>query len=147
MEQYLLFRVFHGVLGVVLLLSVLAHGFVLWKAWSQGDVVALQRKLKRTRTISLPILALLTLTLPVTGWWMINMVGWPLGQSWMLLGVSLFVILMIVGMLLAGRLRYWQILSVGQVPARLLRFIVTYAALLVFLLLAIMLVMSTKPTW
>lgn len=147
MEQYLLFRVFHGVLGVVLLLSVLGHGFVLWKAWRQGDVLALQRKLKRTRTISLPILALLTLTLPLTGWWMINMAGWPLGQSWMLLGVSLFIILMIVGMLLAGRLRYWQILSVGPVPARLLRFIVTYAALLVFLLLAIMLVMSTKPTW
>jgi uncharacterized membrane protein len=147
MEQYLLFRILHAVLGIILLLSILVHGYILWRAWRQGDVLALQRKLQRTRTISLPLLALLTLILPITGWRMINMVGWPLGQSWLLLGVSLFAILMIVGLLLAGRLRYWQILSVGPVPVKLLRFVVVYAALLVLLLLGIMLTMSIKPVW
>lgn len=146
MEHYLLLRVLHGLPGILLLLGVLAHAFMLWKAWRNGDSVVLQRKLQRTRTISLPVFALLALSLPVTGWWMVNLAGWPLSQTWLLLGSILFALLMIVGLLLLGRLGVWQVLATGPVPSKLLRFVVAYTALIVVLLLAIMAVMGAKPT-
>jgi len=145
MEHYLLIRVLHALPGILLLLGVLAHAFMLWKAWRGGDKAVLQRKLQRTRTISLLVFAVLALSLPVTGWWMVNLVGWPLSQLWLLLGSSLFAVLMIVGLLLFGRLGAWQAQTDGAVPAKSLRFVVAYAALIVVLLVVIMAVMGAKP--
>ncbi|SHL36860.1 DUF2269 family protein [Phytopseudomonas punonensis] len=145
MEHYLLIRVLHALPGILLLLGVLAHAFMLWKAWRAGDKAVLQRKLQRTRTISLPVFAVLALSLPVTGWWMVNLAGWPLSQLWLLLGSSLFAVLMIVGLLLLGRLGAWQAQADGAVPAKSLRFVVAYAALIVVLLVVIMAVMGAKP--
>ncbi|KAB0547084.1 DUF2269 family protein [Pseudomonas argentinensis] len=145
MEHYLLIRVLHALPGILLLLGVLAHAFMLWKAWRGGDKAVLQRKLQRTRTISLPVFAVLALSLPVTGWWMVNLAGWPLSQLWLLLGSSLFGVLMIVGLLLLGRLGAWQAQVDGAVPAKSLRFVVAYAALIVVLLVVIMAVMGAKP--
>ncbi|MBD9656947.1 DUF2269 family protein [Pseudomonas sp. PDM12] len=145
MEHYLLIRVLHALPGILLLLGVLAHAFMLWKAWRGGDKAVLQRKLQRTRTISLPVFAVLALSLPVTGWWMVNLAGWPLSQLWLLLGSSLFAVLMIVGLLLFGRLGAWQAQADGAVPAKSLRFVVAYAALIVVLLVVIIAVMGAKP--
>ncbi len=145
MEHYLLIRVLHALPGILLLLGVLTHAFMLWKAWRGGDKAVLQRKLQRTRTISLPVFAVLALSLPVTGWWMVNLAGWPLSQLWLLLGSSLFAVLMIVGLLLLGRLGAWQAQADGAVPAKSLRFVVAYAALIVVLLVVIMAVMGAKP--
>lgn len=145
MEHYLLIRVLHALPGILLLLGVLAHAFMLWKAWRGGDKAVLQRKLQRTRTISLPVFAVLALSLPVTGWWMVNLAGWPLSQLWLLLGSSLFAVLMIVGLLLLGRLGAWQAQTDGAVAAKSLRFVVAYAALIVVLLVVIMAVMGAKP--
>ncbi|MDD1506299.1 DUF2269 family protein [Pseudomonas sp. CNPSo 3701] len=142
MEHYLLIRVLHALPGILLLLGVLAHAFMLWKAWRAGDREVLQRKLQRTRTISLPVFAVLALSLPVSGWWMVNLAGWPLSQLWLLLGSILFGVLMIVGLLLLGRLGAWQ----AQVdPAKSLRLVMMYAALIVVLLVVIMAVMGAKP--
>ena len=146
MEHYLLLRILHGLPGILLLLGVLAHAFMLWKAWRNGDKAVLQRKLQRTRTISLPVFALLALSLPVTGWWMVNLAGWPLGLTWILLGSTLFGVLMIVGLLLAERLGRWQVLAAGAVPNTLLRLIVVYGASIIVLLLAIMAIMGAKPS-
>lgn len=145
MEHYLLLRILHSVPGILLLLGVLAHAFMLLKAWRNGDSAVLQRKLQRTRTISLPVFALLALSLPVTGWWMVNLAGWPLSQTWLLMGSILFGVLMIVGLLLLGRLGTWQAQADGTVPVKSLRFVVAYAALIVVLLLVIMAVMGAKP--
>lgn len=145
MEHYLLIRVLHALPGILLLLGVLAHAFMLWKAWQGGDREVLQRKLQRTRTISLPVFAVLALSLPVSGWWMVNLAGWPLGQLWLLLGSILFGVLMIVGLLLLGRLGAWQAQAEGTVPAKSLRLVTVYTALIVVLLVVIMAVMGAKP--
>lgn len=145
MEHYLLLRIVHSVPGILLLLGVLAHAFMLWKAWRSGDSAVLQRKLQRTRRISLPVFAVLALSLPVTGWWMVNLAGWPLSQTWLLLGSILFGVLMVVGLLLLGRLGAWQAQAVGTVPAKSLRLVMVYAALIVVLLVVIMAVMGAKP--
>ncbi|WP_070885021.1 DUF2269 domain-containing protein [Pseudomonas sp. D1-3] len=145
MEHYLLIRVLHALPGILLLAGVSAHALMLWKAWRGGDRQVLQRKLQRTRTISLPVFAVLALSLPVSGWWMVNLAGWPLSQLWLLLGSSLFAVLMIVGLLLFGRLGAWQAQAEGAVPATSLRLVMVYTALIVVLLLVIMAVMGAKP--
>ncbi|SED16700.1 DUF2269 family protein [Pseudomonas anguilliseptica] len=145
MEHYSLLKILHSAPGVLLLLGVLAHVFMLWKASRGGDSAVLQRKLKRTRLISLPVLGLLALSLPVTGMVLVEMVGWPLSQTWLLLSSVLFVVLMVVGLLLAGRLSAWQALNRAPAPKRLLGFCAAYAGLIVLLLLVIMGLMGAKP--
>lgn len=145
MEHYLLLRIAHGAPAILLVLGVLAHAVMLWKAWRGGDPAVLQRKLRRTRSISLPLLGVLALSLPVSGWWLVDAVGWPLGQTWLLASSLLFILLALCGLLLAGRLAAWQALGEAPAPSRLLGFTAAYAGLILLLLLAIMGLMGAKP--
>jgi uncharacterized membrane protein len=145
MEHYQLLKIVHSAPGVLVLLGVLAHVFMLWKAARGGDSAVLQRKLKRTRLISLPVLGLLALSLPVSGWWLVDLVGFPLGQTWLLASSVLFGVLVLVGLLLNGRLAAWQALGDSPAPVGLRRFCAAYAGLLVLLLLVIMGLMGAKP--
>ncbi len=145
MEHYQLLKIAHSAPGILLLLGVLAHVFMLWKAARVGDAAVLQRKLRRTRLISLPVLGLLALSLPVSGWWLVNLAGFPLGLTWLLASSVLFGVLVLVGLLLNGRLAAWQALGDSPAPANLLRLCAVYAGLLVLLLLVIMGLMGAKP--
>lgn len=145
MEHYPLLKMLHMLPGILLLVGVPVHLFMLWKASRSSDNAVLQRKLKRTRLISLPVLGLLALSLPVTGWLLVDLVGWPLSQTWLLLSSVLFAVLMLVGLLLAGRLGAWQALNGAPAPKRLLGFCATYAGLIMLLLLVIMGLMGAKP--
>ncbi|MNY15373.1 hypothetical protein D3C86_1485820 [compost metagenome] len=88
---------------------------------------------------------MLALSLPVSGWGLVDMVGWPLGQTWLLLGSILFALMMLFGLLLAGRLAAWQALGEAPASSRLLGFTAAYAGLIVLLLLVIMGLMGAKP--
>ncbi|WP_425917352.1 DUF2269 family protein [Pseudomonas sp. GWSMS-1] len=145
MEHYPLLKMLHMLPGIVLLLGVLAHVFMLWKASRSGDAAILQRKLKRTRLISLPVLGLLALSLPVTGWWLVDLAGLPLSQTWLLASSVLFGVLVVFGLLLNGRLAAWQALGESPAPANLKRLAAVYAVLIVVLLLVIMGLMGAKP--
>jgi uncharacterized membrane protein len=145
MEHYQLLKLAHSLPGILLLLGVLAHVLMLWKAARGGDAQVLQRKLRRTRSISLPLLGLLALSLPVSGWWLVDLAGWPLGQIWLLASSLLFALLVIGGLLLSGRLRAWQALGETPAPPRLLRFTVCYAGLILLVLLLILGLMGAKP--
>lgn len=145
MDNYLLLKIAHSLPGILLLLGLLAHLFMLWKAARGGDPAVLQRKLQRTRRISLPVLAVLALSMPISGFALVNMVGWSLGQTWLLVSNILFVLLVVLGLLLAGRLDAWQALGNTPAPSRLLAVTGTYAGLLVLLVLVIMGLMGAKP--
>ena len=145
MDHYLLLKIAHSLPGVLVLLGLLAHCFMLWKARRSGDTSVLQRKLRNTLRFSLPAMGLLALSLPLSGWWLVHLAGLPLGQTWLLASSLLFVLLVLFGILLAGRLRAW--LALGSVPASglLLKLSMVYAVLIVVLLLAIMAMMGAKP--
>ncbi|HZX17287.1 MAG TPA: DUF2269 family protein [Pseudomonas sp.] len=145
MEHYPLLKMLHMLPGILLLVGVLVHLFMLWKASRGGDAAILQRKLKRTRLISMPVLGLLALSLPVTGWLLVDLIGLPLSQTWLLLSSVLFGVLMVAGLLLAGRLSAWQALNGAPASKRLLGFCAVYAGLIVLLLLVIMGLMGAKP--
>jgi uncharacterized membrane protein len=145
MDNYLLLKIAHSLPGILLLLGLLAHLFMLWKAARGGDPAVLQRKLQRTRRISLPVLAVLALSLPVSGFALVQMAQWPLGQTWLLVSNILFLVMMVLGLLLAGRLNAWQALGSTPASSRLLAVTGTYAGLLVLLVLVIMGLMGAKP--
>jgi uncharacterized membrane protein len=145
MDHYLLLKIAHSLPGVLVLLGLLAHCFMLWKASRNGDAAVLQRKLRNTRRFSLPALGLLALSLPASGWWLVHLAGLPLGQTWLLASSLLFVLLVLFALLLAGRLRAWQALGEKPASSLLLRLSMAYAVLLVVLLLAIMALMGAKP--
>ena len=80
MEHYQLLNITHAALAILLTLGLIAHIAMLWKAWRKADPAVLQRKLRRTRLMSLPLLAVRGLLLPVTGGGMAHLAGLPLGQ-------------------------------------------------------------------
>ena len=145
MEHYSLLKMAHSLPGILLLLGVLAHFFMLWKARRKGDAAVLQRKLRNTLRFSLPALGLLALSLPVSGWWLVHLGGFPLGQTWLLLSSLLFAVLVLFTLLLAGRLAAW--LALGSTPpsSLLLRLASAYVVMILILLLAIMALMGAKP--
>ncbi len=145
MEPYLLLKISHSLPGILVLLGLIAHIVMLWKAARGSDATVLQRKLRRTRLISLPLLGVLALSMPLTGWALVQHAGWPLGQLWLLLSSCLFVLLFIIGLLLSGRLAAWQALAGSPASSGLLRLTAAYGLLLVILLIAIMALMGAKP--
>ncbi|MCQ4312371.1 DUF2269 domain-containing protein [Pseudomonas stutzeri] len=145
MEHYQLLNIVHAALAILLTLGLIAHIIMLWKAWRRGDAAVMQQKLRRTRLMSLPLLAVLALLLPVTGWWLAHLAAFPLGQLWLLASSVLFLILVPLGLLLGGRLRAWQGLGERPAPASLPRFALIYAGLILLILIAIMGLMGAKP--
>lgn len=145
MEHYLLVRIAHSVPGILLLLGLIAHAFMLFKAQRSGDAAVLARKLRVTLCYSAPAFAVLALSLPLTGYWMVDNAGWPLGATWLLVSSVLYAVLVLIGLLLVGRLSAWRALGDVPAPVGLKRLSVVYAVLLVILLLAIMALMGAKP--
>ena len=146
MEHYQLLKYAHLIPAVLVLAGFIAHIFMLWKANRSADAALLTRKLRATRLYSLPAIGLLTVSLPVSGWWLVHTVGLPLGASWLLYSGKLFGLLMLFGLLLHNRLGAWQrAVATGKVPVRLLRFVIAYATLVLILLLAIFALMGAKP--
>jgi uncharacterized membrane protein len=131
MEHYLTLRIVHGATAVLLLLGVIVHLIMLWKAGRGSDEAVLQRKLQRTRRLSLP----------VTGWWLTHLAGWPLGQFWLLASSVLLLVLIPLVLLLAGRLSAWQ--AAGSPTAA--RNAAIYAVLVLVVLIAITALMGAKP--
>ena len=144
MEHYPLLKMLHSIPAILLLVGILVHIFMLWKAARGGDAAVLTRKLQRTRSISLPVLAVFALSLPLTGWWMVSLAGLPLSQTWLLVSSLLFVVLVPLTLLLAGRLAAWQAVG-ASVAASVPRLSAVYAGLIVLLVLVIMGLMGAKP--
>ncbi|WP_043309990.1 DUF2269 family protein [Pseudomonas sp. ML96] len=146
MEHYQLLKYAHLIPAVLILAGFIAHTFMLWKANKSGDAAVLTRKLRVTRLYSMPAIGLVTLSLPVSGWWLVHTVGLSLGATWLLFSAKLFGVLVLFGLLLHNRLGAWQkAVAAGNVPAKLLRFVVAYTAVMLVLLLAIFALMGAKP--
>src|SRR5690606_41590904 len=63
---------------------------------------------RSSRKISLPLFALLLLSLPVSGWWLTHLAGFPLGQTWPLVSIALLPLLFVLLWLLSHHLNTWQ---------------------------------------
>lgn len=146
MEHYLTVRILHGGVAVLLILGLLVHAVILWRA-RNAKADELQRKLQRTRRISLPLFALLWLSLPVSGWWLTHWAAMPLGQKWLLISILLLPLFVPFGFLLAGNLGRWQQLLAQkkQASGRQQAFALVWLLILLALLLGNSALMGAKP--
>lgn len=145
MNTYLVLKIVHSAAAGLLLLGIIAHLVMLIKAYHGGDQAVLLRKVRNTRCYSSPALAVVALSLPITGGAMAHMVGLPLGQLWLLLSACLLIPLLVFWLLLDGRLRAWLALGEQAAPSSLPRNALIYAVLILITLLAIFAVMGAKP--
>lgn len=145
MEYYLPIRILHGLAAVLLIIGLPVHLLIIWKAWRAADPSRLAHKLRNSWRYSVPAFALALFSLPLSGWWMVDLAGWPLGSTWLLLSSILYIPLAIAGLLLARHLYTWQALGEQSPPRRLLRQCLLYSGSAIFLLLAIAALMGSKP--
>ena len=73
------------VLGIVLLLaSALGLALWTWRARQAGAAGVYGRLLHRPRLFWWLLIGLCLVAMPFTGWWLVHLAGWPLGQAWIL---------------------------------------------------------------
>lgn len=92
METLTALKMAHMVATVVLLVSALGLGIWVWRTRRQGDATAASRTLQRPRVFVWLLMGLALLSMPFTGWWMVHLVGWPLGQTWLLASSVLYTV-------------------------------------------------------
>ncbi|NLY13159.1 MAG: DUF2269 family protein [Gammaproteobacteria bacterium] len=146
MDSYLALRISHSVPAILLILGLIAHIVIVWRAKGKEPAV-LQQKLRRTRVISLPAFAVLAASLPVTGWWLAHLSKWPLSQKWLLISIALLPLLFVFGGFLYSNLSRWQLQLAQQkkTSGRDQGLALLWAVLIVFILLAISALMGAKP--
>ena len=84
MEHLTALKTLHIVTTVLFLLCAL--GLAIWvvKGRRAGFADNHTRLLLRPRIFAWILMALCLLTMPISGWWLAHLVGWPLGQTWVL---------------------------------------------------------------
>lgn len=145
MEHYSLIKYLHLIPAALLLVGVAVHLWMLWRAQRSGDTANLSRRLERTRRYSLPTQLLVAISLPISGWAMVHLAGWPLGQLWLLLSSGLLIVLVLVALLLRGQLGAWQNALEQHRPTRQPLWSLISALLCLALLVAVFALMGAKP--
>ncbi len=146
MDNYLVLRIGHSVPAVLLMLGLIAHIVIVWRAKGKEPAV-LAQKLHRTRVISLPTFAVLALTLPISGWWMAHLAGWPLSQKWLMISIALLPLIFVFGGFLYSNLSRWQLQLANKQNASTSDqvFALLWAVLVLLLLLGTSALMGAKP--
>ena len=80
METLTTLKVLHVAATVVILASGLVLAALTWRNRSEGPASTMQRP-----WLFIWCLMLIgMLSMPFTGWWLVHLIGWPLGQTWIL---------------------------------------------------------------
>ena len=80
METLTTLKVLHVAATVVILVSGLVLAALTWRNRSEGPASTMRRP-----WLFIWCLMLIgMLSMPFTGWWLVHLVGWPLGQLWIL---------------------------------------------------------------
>ncbi|EJM28908.1 MULTISPECIES: DUF2269 family protein [Pseudomonas] len=92
METLTALKAAHMLATAVLLLGALGLGIWVWRARRNGDATAGSRTLQRPWLFVWLLIVLALVSMPFTGWWMVHLVGWPLGQTWILASSVLYTV-------------------------------------------------------
>ncbi|MBV4532401.1 DUF2269 family protein [Pseudomonas farsensis] len=101
MEHLTTLKTLHVLATALLLLSAL--GLAVWtlRARRQGDAEAYAKLLRRPLLFVWLLMGVCLVSMPFTGWWLVHLVGWPLGQTWVLASSVIYTV---------GALAVWWLL-------------------------------------
>lgn len=146
MNTLITLKALHIAATVLLLASI---GVVVWRAisaWRAGDRRLFASSLDRPWYAAWAVMALCMLSFPVSGWWMVHTVGWPLGQTWLLGGACLYIVGALAWVWLLARVRRLRAMPAGGEPtAGQRRWVMGLAALALLVLIALLVLMTAKP--
>lgn len=141
MTSLLVLKIVHGLATAVLFGSALALAWWSWRL-RRGAVSALAARVFRQPALFGGLIAVSALSLPLSGWWLVTLAGWPLNQSWLLGGSLLYLLGCGCWLWLAARLTAPGEPAGGAPEARL-DLVLAGLGLLAFL--AVLLLMLGKP--
>lgn len=84
METLTTLKIVHILATVLFLVSALGMAIWVWRGRSKGDATLHARTLQRPWVFVWLVMGICLLSMPFSGWWLAHLVGWPLGQSWVL---------------------------------------------------------------
>jgi len=91
MEHFTALKILHVVATVLFLLSGLVLAGWLIKGRRAGDLTIQNRVVLRPWLFVWILMAVCLLVLPVSGWYLVHAVGWPLSQTWLLAASMLYI--------------------------------------------------------
>lgn len=147
METLTVLKILHTVATVLLLGSVAAVLYRGWRGWKGGEQLPFASTLQRPWVLAWVVMGISLVSFPISGWWLVHTVGWPLGQTWILSAAVLYVVGGIAWLLLLGRVRRLRALG-GTDQAALAkssRNVLIIAGVALVLLLVILGLMIAKP--
>ncbi len=113
METLTALKIAHTMATVLLLISALGLAIWVWRTRRNGDATAHARTLQRPQVFIWLLMGLALLSMPFTGWWMVHLVGWPLGQTWLLASSVLYTLAALGWFWLVVRLNRLRTLPAG----------------------------------
>ena len=84
MEPLISLKIAHVAATVLLLGSALGLAWWTVRARRAGDAAVYGRLLSRPLGFVWLLMGVCLVSMPFTGWWLVHLVGWPLGQAWVL---------------------------------------------------------------
>ncbi|MER8124763.1 DUF2269 family protein, partial [Acinetobacter baumannii] len=62
------------------------------RARRQGGGTVYGRLMQRPLVFVWLVMGISLISMPFTGWWLVHLVGWPLGQTWLLASSALYTV-------------------------------------------------------
>ena len=141
METFTALKLLHGVSTLLLFVSALAVLIVIIRRWRAGDKNLAAGALRRPWGFVWALMGLCLLALPVSGWFLVHMAGWPLSQLWLLAGSILYLLGGLSWLWLVVRLNRLRLGRVAKHPG----FTVVLAVVCAVCFIAIAGLMGAKP--
>jgi len=101
MEYLTTLKTVHIVATVLLLACALGLAIYTWRLRQHSDAAAYSQLLRRPLLFVWLLLGVCLVSMPFTGWWLVHLVGWPLGQTWLLASSLIYTV---------GALSVWWLL-------------------------------------
>lgn len=141
METFTALKLLHGVSTLLLFVCAIALLVVVIRRNRAGDKNVSGGALRRPWGFVWALMGLCLLALPVSGWWLVHLAGWPLSQLWLLAGSCLYLLGALSWVWLVVRLNRLRLGRVAKHP----RFTLLLAILCAVCFVAIAGLMGAKP--
>ena len=141
METFTALKLLHGVSTLLLFVSAITLLVVVIRRWRAGDKNLSGGALRRPWGLVWALMGLCLLALPVSGWWLVHLAGWPLSQLWLLAGSCLYLLGSLSWLWLVVHLNRLRLGRVAKHP----RFTLVLAILCAVCFVAIAGLMGAKP--
>ena len=116
METFTALKLLHGAATLLLFVSAVTLLVVAIRRWRAGDKNLAGGVVQRPWSFVWALMGLCLLALPVSGWFLVHLAGWPLSQIWLLAGSCLYLLGSLSWVWLVVRLNRLRLGRVARYP-------------------------------